>query len=505
MQGLNEALASLNTTTQVPSKSENSSTNNQDDSFYKMIENSVKEYETSQNTQDDKIKQNQIEQNSTKSNQKISSDDTENSKVSNLQNIQNSDEIMLENADFITLLGLLDSQDGAMKTGISNLVSANLNKFLATEKNIKELKGAKNLEDLLNLSEKFNLGLSKIKITKDGIEALKSEFKNLNSKGFFNQIPMINQKIDINVIKDIEKSIQKAENSDKNVLSKLMLGQSVEIKTDGKFISDDEPKPQGKSDIKSEQKVDLKELLKENFQKSEPKNTLLDEPKMEKMQTKSSLKLESSNTAGNSHNSQNSIDDYLANIMQKAMKETKESSPTQSHILESSSQTNGEQNSNNFDNQNGSNQATKDIINMAKLDAKELKPHLRQVFDNFATQLQEKISEYKPPITRFHLTLNPGNLGEVEVTLINRGSNLHINFNSNTQTMQLFIQHQAEFKASLVNMGFSELSMNFSDNANKEQSQSDNKRQKFNSNGDELSEVAQDEETILEVVLPKYF
>ena len=502
MQGLNEALASLNTATQVPSKSENSSTNNQDDSFYKMIENSVKEYKTSQNTQDGKIKQNQIEQNSTKSSQKISSDDTQNSKVSNLQSIQNSDEIMLENADFITLLGLLDSQDGAMKTGISNLVSANLNKFLATEKNIKELKGAKNLQDLLNLSEKFNLGLSKIKITKDGIEALKSEFKNLNSKGFFNQIPMINQKIDINAIKDIEKSIQKAENSQKNVLSKLMLGQSVEIKTDGKFTMDDDLKPQGKLETKSEQKVDLKELLKETSQKSEPKNTLLDEPKMEKMQTKSTLKADITKTAQNSQNI-SSVDDYLENIMQKAMKETKESSPTQSSILESSNQTNNEQNSNNFDNQSGSNQATKDIINMAKLDAKELKPHLRQVFDNFATQLQEKISEYKPPITRFHLTLNPGNLGEVEVTLINRGSNLHINFNSNTQTMQLFMQHQAEFKASLVNMGFSELSMNFSDNANKEQSQSDNKRQKFNSNGDELSEV--EEETILEVVLPKYF
>ena len=84
-------------------------------------------------------------------------------------------------------------------------------------------------------------------------------------------------------------------------------------------------------------------------------------------------------------------------------------------------------------------------------------------------------------------------------------SDVNINFNSNNQTMQLFMQHQAEFKASLVNMGFSELSMNFSDSANKEQNQGENKRQKFNINEDEQTEQSQSEETVLEVVLPKYF
>ena len=386
---------------------------------------------------------------------------------------------MLENADFITLLALLDSQDGAMKIGISNIVSSNLNKFLAIEKNIQELKGAKNLEDLLNLSEKFNIGLSKIKITKDGVEALKSEFKNLNSKGFFNNIQPINNAININSLtkKDIESTILKLENSDKNILSKLMLGQSVDINKDSKNtnLNDDEPKIQ----VKSEPKIDLKSDLK-----PEPKTDI-----------------------SNKTQSISSVDDYLANIMQKAIKESSEQSSKSLNeslnISSSSSETTSDKGSENFDNQNGSNQATKDIINMAKLDSKEPKAHLRQVFDNFATQLQEKISEYKPPITRFHLTLNPGNLGEVEVTLINRGSNLHINFNSNTQTMQLFMQHQAEFKASLVNMGFSELSMNFSDNANKEQNQNQGKRAKFNLEANE--EEINQEETILEVILPKYF
>ena len=493
MQGLNQALSSLNSTTQVQNVSNKSDQNrpsSEQDSFDKMIENSVQEYENSQNSknpQDEKSQTTTTTATNAKSTAQTSQKSTKNTDNQNIKSAQNefeliaqnSDEIMLENADFITLLALLDSQDGAMKTGISNIVSSNLNKFLAIEKNIQELKGAKNLEDLLNLSEKFNLGLSKIKITKDGVEALKSEFKNLNSKGFFNNIQPINNAININSLtkKDIESTISKLENSDKNILSKLMLGQSVDINKDSKNtnLNDDEPKIQ----VKSEPKIDLKSDLK-----PEPKTDI-----------------------SNKTQSISSVDDYLANIMQKAIKESSEQSSKSLNeslnISSSSSETTSDKGSENFDNQNGSNQATKDIINMAKLDSKEPKAHLRQVFDNFATQLQEKISEYKPPITRFHLTLNPGNLGEVEVTLINRGSNLHINFNSNTQTMQLFMQHQAEFKASLVNMGFSELSMNFSDNANKEQNQNQGKRAKFNLEANE--EEINQEETILEVILPKYF
>lgn len=518
MQGLNQALSSLNSTTQVQNVSNKSDQNrpsSEQDSFHKMIENSVQEYENSQNSknpQDEKSQTTTTTATNAKSTAEASQKSTKNIDNQNIKSpqneseliAQNSDEIMLENADFITLLALLDSQDGAMKTGISNIVSSNLNKFLAIEKNIQELKGAKNLEDLLNLSEKFNLGLSKIKITKDGIETLKSEFKNLNSKGFFSNIQPINNAININSLtkKDIESTITKLENSDKNILSKLMLGQSMDINKDSKNtnLNDDEPKTQ----IKSEPKIDLKELLKDSTQKSK---NILDEPMIDtKTQIKQATTELKSDTAAKTQ-SISSVDDYLANIMQKAIKESSEQSSKSINeslnISSSPSETTGDKGSENFDNQNGSNQATKDIINMAKLDSKEPKAHLRQVFDNFATQLQEKISEYKPPITRFHLTLNPGNLGEVEVTLINRGSNLHINFNSNTQTMQLFMQHQAEFKASLVNMGFSELSMNFSDNANKEQNQNQGKRAKFNLEANE--EEINQEETILEVILPKYF
>lgn len=518
MQGLNEALLSSSNSTQVQSKPVKTEQNEGDDSFYKMIENSVKEYE------DSKASQNSQENNQSKSQEQStnqttqgsstnSSDKTaqsssqtdssqsdkmvQNSASNSAQSSQNTDEIMLENADFITLLSLLETSDGSTKTG-ANLLSSSLNKFLATEQNIKELKGAKNLQELLNLSEKFGLGLSKIKISKDGLEALKSEFKNLNAKGFFNQIPALHQAIDLNAItkKDIEKALQKTQKDDKSVLSKLMQGQSVELSDDINSVKKLHP----------EAKIDTQKITQKLAQTAEQKLNQPSELNKEIKDTKTTT-----TTTPNATKSQSisSIDDYLANIMQRAMKESSEQSAkaamTATTDLSSSSveASLSEQTTQGIEPTSQTNSQVKDIVNSAKLNAKEL--NLRQVFDNFATQLQEKISEYKPPITRFHLTLNPGNLGEVEITLINRGSNLHINFNSNNQTMQLFMQHQAEFRTSLVNMGFSELSMSFNDNANKEQSQGQNKKAKFVSEDSELTEIAQNEESVLEVILPKYF
>ncbi|SUX01206.1 quinone-reactive Ni/Fe hydrogenase [Campylobacter hyointestinalis] len=73
---------------------------------------------------------------------------------------------LLENADFIQLLGLLESLNGGEKLGSFPTLSNNLAKLLSTEKNVNEIKSAKNLQDLINLSKKFGLNLSNIKSQK---------------------------------------------------------------------------------------------------------------------------------------------------------------------------------------------------------------------------------------------------------------------------------------------------------------------------------------------------
>ncbi|TBR82037.1 flagellar hook-length control protein FliK [Campylobacter novaezeelandiae] len=128
----------------------------------------------------------------------------------------------------------------------------------------------------------------------------------------------------------------------------------------------------------------------------------------------------------------------------------------------------------------------------------------KETLQYFSQDLKEAVEQYKAPITKISITLNPSNLGEVEVTLVQRGNNLHINFNSNTNAMNLFIQNQAEFKNSLVNMGFTGLEMNFSDQGKKDQNQNQGKNRSGYGFKDALD--SQNEEKInLELVLAKYF
>lgn len=126
----------------------------------------------------------------------------------------------------------------------------------------------------------------------------------------------------------------------------------------------------------------------------------------------------------------------------------------------------------------------------------------KETLQYFSKDLKEAMEQYKAPITKLSITLNPSNLGEVEVTLVQRGANLHINFNSNHNAMNLFLQHQAEFKNSLVNMGFTGLEMNFSEQGKREQQQEKKAKSHYY---EENFEEENSPKINLELVLAKYF
>ena len=137
-----------------------------------------------------------------------------------------------------------------------------------------------------------------------------------------------------------------------------------------------------------------------------------------------------------------------------------------------------------------------------KSDMAKSKVKLQHTLNTFAQEFKEKVDSYKPPIMRVKMTLNPKNLGEVDVTIVNRGNNLQVSINSNPTTMSIFTQNQAEFKAALVNMGFSELNMSFGNNNQKNnQNQNQNKNRYYY--GSE-NESEQEEITTLEITLPRY-
>ncbi|EIS7763731.1 flagellar hook-length control protein FliK [Campylobacter jejuni] len=149
------------------------------------------------------------------------------------------------------------------------------------------------------------------------------------------------------------------------------------------------------------------------------------------------------------------------------------------------------------------NSLVKDLNKVTQNNACNITP--KETLQYFSQDLKEAVDQYKAPITKLSITLNPNNLGEVEVTLIQRGNNLHINFNSNTNAMNLFIQNQAEFKNSLVNMGFTGLEMNFSDQGKREQNQNQGKNRSGYGFKDALDGKNESEKVNLELVLAKYF
>lgn len=149
------------------------------------------------------------------------------------------------------------------------------------------------------------------------------------------------------------------------------------------------------------------------------------------------------------------------------------------------------------------NSLVKDLNKVTQNNARNITP--KETLQYFSQDLKEAVDQYKAPITKLSITLNPNNLGEVEVTLIQRGNNLHINFSSNANAMNLFIQNQAEFKNSLVNMGFTGLEMNFSDQGKREQNQNQGKNRSGYGFKDALDGKNESEKVNLELVLAKYF
>ncbi|EIZ1636819.1 flagellar hook-length control protein FliK [Campylobacter coli] len=149
------------------------------------------------------------------------------------------------------------------------------------------------------------------------------------------------------------------------------------------------------------------------------------------------------------------------------------------------------------------NSLVKDLNKISQNNTKNITP--KETLQHFSQDLKAAMEQYKAPITKLSITLNPHNLGEVDVTLVQRGNNLHINFNSNTNAMNLFIQNQAEFKNSLVNMGFTGLEMNFSDQGKREQNQNQGKNRSGYGFKDALEGKTENEKVNLELVLAKYF
>lgn len=321
-----------------------------------------------------------------------------------------------------------------------------------TLKNIKNDEFAKNLTEELNIKDKKNQ------------DNLNKESKDLN--------------------KDFNKELNK--NQEKNNLNQENIqDQNKNLKNNDQNLNLD--KNLNKEIVKDTQKL-VSNLTQKDFNlNKEPKNNNKENKDIKQNFFDQKLNFENLNKTQVVQNKENN-----ANFNNTTNKETFTQEQTKTHSENVDKNSLDELNS-----------LVKDLNKVTQNNARNITP--KETLQYFSQDLKEAVDQYKAPITKLSITLNPNNLGEVEVTLIQRGNNLHINFNSNTNAMNLFIQNQAEFKNSLVNMGFTGLEMNFSDQGKREQNQNQGKNRSGYGFKDALDGKNESEKVNLELVLAKYF
>ncbi|EOI4544162.1 flagellar hook-length control protein FliK [Campylobacter jejuni] len=345
-----------------------------------------------------------------------------------------------------------------------------------TLKNIKNDEFAKNLTEELNIKDKKNQDNLNKDNTKDAKnnEQIKKDEKELNN--------LNKESKDLN--KDFNKELNK--NQEKNNLNQENIqDQNKNLKSNNQNLNLD--KNSNQEIVKDAQNL-VSNLTQKDFSlNKEPKNNNKENKDIKQNFFDQKLNFENLNKTQAVQNKENN-----ANFNNNTNKETFTQEQTKTH-------------SENVDKNNldDLNSLVKDLSKVTQNNARNITP--KETLQYFSQDLKEAVDQYKAPITKLSITLNPNNLGEVEVTLIQRGNNLHINFNSNTNAMNLFIQNQVEFKNSLVNMGFTGLEMNFSDQGKREQNQNQGKNRSGYGFKDALDGKNESEKVNLELVLAKYF
>lgn len=377
-----------------------------------------------------------------------------------------------------------------------------------TLKNIKNDEFAKNLTEELNIKDKKNQDNLNKENTKDvkNNEQIKKDEKELNSLNKDNNLK--------DLIKD---SAKQDKNSNKELKDNVSTQDLTSLKDLNKDFNKELNKNQEKNNLNQENIQDQNKNLKNNNQnlnldKNSNKEIVKDTQNLASNLTQKDFSLNKEPKNNNKENKdikQNFFDQKLnfENLNKTQVVQNKENNANFNNNTnkETFTQEQTKTHSENVDKNNLDelNSLVKDLNKATQNNARNITP--KETLQHFSQDLKEAVDQYKAPITKLSITLNPNNLGEVEVTLIQRGNNLHINFNSNTNAMNLFIQNQAEFKNSLVNMGFTGLEMNFSDQGKREQNQNQGKNRSGYGFKDALDGKNESEKVNLELVLAKYF
>ena len=143
-------------------------------------------------------------------------------------------------------------------------------------------------------------------------------------------------------------------------------------------------------------------------------------------------------------------------------------------------------------------------LNIKSSESLEVKvAEAKQLTKHFATQIAKEIEDYKPPFVKLKMKLNPVKLGEVDVTMVQRGSNVHINLSSNQVALTTLLQNAGDLKQALAQNGINSASMSFSSGNFSDQNQQhqNQQAQKFYK---DIAKYNNEEVENLEIIIPRY-
>ncbi len=152
-----------------------------------------------------------------------------------------------------------------------------------------------------------------------------------------------------------------------------------------------------------------------------------------------------------------------------------------------------------------------DIFTVNKSEELEVKMNeAKQMVRYLSSDVKSAIEDYKSPFTRVKVQLNPQKLGEVELTIVQRGNNLHVNISSNNAAINTLALNANELRTTLTNNGINNATLNFnntSDNSSFSQQQQNRQNEKQahkEYNYYEKEEVKEEILSSLEIIVPRY-
>ncbi len=379
------------------------------------------------------------------------------------------------------------------KPDLNEIKSTPTKEILSTPKVINQLKSAKNIKALLNIADKNGIKVKNFEFFKEERvldQADKKLVQKVTSQDLFK---LITPKEQVNIDKHLKSSQHKAEKhqpSKKSILATLInkTPSNKSIKTSNETVKHIEqivttPSAKPKTKISNTNNIQTENIIELDLNESDLESVT----KNRATSKTESLREKASNT---DKNISNIINNTQTEIETKGKDETISSENSSSEIEDLSTT---------HKNENQTEIKSETTTHKTK-DTHDIKRSL----NTFATEFKEKVESYKAPLMKIKMQLSPQNLGDVDVTLVNRGSSLHVNITSNNQSMAIFMQNQAEFKNSLVNMGFSDLQMNFSQNQDSRQQQNNKKDKNDDSSSYEDMVSNEDSNPSIDLILPNY-